>query len=148
MKSLFSKLWKSSKKPSKQRKYRFNAPLHIKRKMMAAHLSKELRTKYNKRSMVVRKGDKVIVMRGNHKGKEGTIEKVMTQKEKVCISGVEVVKKNGTKALYPINVSNVMIKELDLSDKKRKAILERKQEAKKQETAKPSKPAKKENKGN
>ena len=150
MKSVFSKMWKSSKKPNKQRKYRLNAPLHIKRKMMAAHLSKDLRSKYNKRSMVIRKGDKVVVMRGNHKGKEGAVEKVITSKQKITIHGIEVVKKNGTKSLYPINVSNVMIKELDLGDKKRKAILERKS-AKPTKAAKPkaeSKPAKEEKKGN
>ena len=41
----FSKSWVSSKKPGKQRKYRINAPLNIKRKFLSVHLSKELREK-------------------------------------------------------------------------------------------------------
>ena len=32
MKSIFSKSWVSSKQPRKQRKYRYNAPDHIKKK--------------------------------------------------------------------------------------------------------------------
>ncbi|MCW1309534.1 MAG: 60S ribosomal protein L26, partial [Candidatus Nanoarchaeia archaeon] len=35
----WSKKWKSSKKPSKQRKYRYNAPLHIRRKFLSVNLS-------------------------------------------------------------------------------------------------------------
>jgi large subunit ribosomal protein L24 len=130
MKNMFSKLWKSSKRPSKQVKYRANAPIHIKRKLLGCHLSKELRTKYNKRSMVVRKGDKVLVMRGTHKGKEGNVEKVSTRNETVDITGITFMKKNGSKAFYPIKISNVMIKDLNLSDKKRKTILDRKKVSK------------------
>ncbi|MFP4111634.1 MAG: 50S ribosomal protein L24 [Candidatus Woesearchaeota archaeon] len=130
MKSEFSKSWVASKKPSKQIKYRANAPLHIKRKMLSAHLSKELRQKYEKRSMPVRKGDKVIVQRGTHKGKEGSIDSVDTKRECVNISGIDFVKKNGSKAFYPIKITNIMIKDLDMSDKKRKKIVERKEKAK------------------
>ncbi len=126
MKSLFSKNWNSSKKPSKQRKFRFNAPLHIKRRLLSAHLSKDLRAKYTTRSITIRKGDKVVVMIGNHKGKEGVVESVNTKKETVNINGVTYDKKNGSKAFYPIKVSNVVILELELSDNKRKAVLERK----------------------
>ena len=43
MRNSYSPDWKSSKKPAKQRKYRANAPLHIKRKFMAAVLNKKLR---------------------------------------------------------------------------------------------------------
>ena len=55
MKSQFSKSWKSSKQPRKQRKYIAKAPLHIKRKLMGVNLSKELRKKHGKRNIVVRK---------------------------------------------------------------------------------------------
>ena len=50
MKRKFSKSWKSSKQPRKQRKYSANAPLHLKRKLLSVNLSKELRKKYGKRS--------------------------------------------------------------------------------------------------
>jgi large subunit ribosomal protein L24 len=57
-----------SKKPSKQRKAMYQAPLHRKHKLFSAHLSKELRKQWNKRSLPVRKGDEVKIMRGKFKG--------------------------------------------------------------------------------
>ena len=60
----FSKSWIKSKKPAKQRKFVFNAPLHIKTKFVVSHLSKDLRKKYNHRGLRVRVGDKVVVTRG------------------------------------------------------------------------------------
>jgi hypothetical protein len=46
---------------SKSRKRHFNAPSHIHRKIMSSPLSKELRQKYNVRSMPIRKDDEVQV---------------------------------------------------------------------------------------
>ena len=73
MKKEFSTSWIGSKQPRKQRKYRHNAPLHIKSKMMGSHLSKELRKKYGTRSVRIRKGDEVKIMIGKFKGKTGKI---------------------------------------------------------------------------
>lgn len=114
----WSKFWKSSSKPRKQRKYRYNAPLHIKGKFLSSHLSKELRKKIGKRSIRIRKGDKIIILRGQFKKKKSTVEMVDLKNSKVFVSGVEIKKKDGTKAFYPIDPSNVMITEL-MEDKKR-----------------------------
>jgi large subunit ribosomal protein L24 len=119
MKKGFSTAWKASKKPSKQRKYKNNAPKHTKNKLMAAHLSKELKAKHGKRSMTLKKGDKVKALRGQFKGKNGKIERVDTKKSRVYITGIETMKKDGSKALYPIHASNLIIEELNLEDKKR-----------------------------
>jgi large subunit ribosomal protein L24 len=126
MKKQFSNSWKKSKQPRKQRKYRYNAPLHIKQKFMHAHLSKELRKKYAVRSIGLRKGDKVKIMRGQFKGKITSVEKVLIKKEKVYLAGIENIKRDGTKAPYPIHPSNLLITELNINDKKRIKILERK----------------------
>lgn len=85
MKKEFSRTWNSSVKPSKQRKFRANAPLHIKGKLLNAHMSKELRQKYGKRSIRVVKGDKVKVMIGSFKGKIGQIESVDTKKDRKSV---------------------------------------------------------------
>ena len=122
----FSTTWKSSNKPKKQRKYRFNAPLHIKGKFLQAHLSAQLSKKHSKRTIRVRKGDRVKVMKGQFKEKSGKIEDVFTKKGKVYIAGVEIQKKDGTKTKYPISPSNIMITELNLNDKKRQEKLKRK----------------------
>ena len=119
MKKKFSLAWNSSKQPRKQRKYLFNLPLHLKSKLLSAHLTKELRAKYGTRSIRVRVGDKVKVMRGQYKGYTGAVESVSVKDSTVIISKVEYTKKDGNKAKYPIKASNIVIEELDLSDKKR-----------------------------
>lgn len=45
----------------KMRKAHFNAPSHERRRIMSAPLSKDLRQKYNVRSMPIRKDDEVQV---------------------------------------------------------------------------------------
>lgn len=125
MKKEFSISWKSSKKPNKQRKYRITAPLHIKQKLASSHISKELRKKYNKRSIPLRKGDKVKVMRGNFKKHEGKIERIELGRTRVFVSGIEHAKKDGTKKMLPLNPSNLMITELNMDDKFRQKLLEK-----------------------
>ncbi|MBW2963767.1 50S ribosomal protein L24 [Candidatus Woesearchaeota archaeon] len=121
----FSRSWKGSKKPRKQRKYRAKAPLHLKKKLISIHLSKDLMKKYNKRNVPARKGDKVKILRGQFKKKDGKIERVDKKKNKILITGIELVKKDGSKVLQPIDPSNLMIIELNLDDKKRKAKVEK-----------------------
>jgi len=119
MKKDFSPSWKGSKQPRKQRKYVYNMPLHLKGHLMSVHLSPALRTKHAKRSIRVVKEDKVKVTSGQFKGRTGKVEKVNTGYCKVTIVGIEVTKKDGSKTSYPFHPSNLMIEELNLSDKKR-----------------------------
>ena len=121
----WSKFWKSSKKPGKQRKYRFNAPLHIKRKMVSSHLTKELRKKHSKRAVVLVTGDKIKVERGQFKGHTGKIERIDAKMGRIYVVGIEVLKKDGNKTTYSLDPSNVIITELNLEDKNRNKILER-----------------------
>ena len=122
----FSSAWKSSKKPRKQRKYRLAAPLHIKQKFVQSHLSKDLRKKYGKRSIGLKKGDKVKVMLGKFKKHEGKVEKVDMKKTRIFVNGVEIPKRDGTKKMLALHPSNLMITELNLEDKLRQKALERK----------------------
>ena len=122
----FSKAWKSSKNPGKQRKYRIKSPLHIKRKLLSAHLSKELRKRYGKRNIVLRKGDKVKVLSGQFKKYENKVEIINITKSRIYVNGIEVTKKDGSKKQVAIHPSNLMITELNLDDKLRMKILERK----------------------
>ena len=69
--------------------------------------------------MNLKVGDKVMVIAGSNKGKEGTIKKVLKNENKVIVEGVNMVKKhqkdngNGTGGILeieaPIDRSNVMI---------------------------------------
>lgn len=122
----FSKSWKRSKQPRKQRKYRYYAPLHVRHKFMGAHLSLELRKRYGKRSIPLRKGDTVKVLRGKFKGKTGKINRVDLKNTRVYIQGIDVEKKDGSKAPFPIHPSNLLVTSLELDDKERKSKLMKK----------------------
>jgi large subunit ribosomal protein L24 len=126
MKNEFSEAWKSSSQPRKQRKYRYNAPLHVRKKFVNVHLSKELRKRYQTRNLQAKKGDKVTVLRGKFKKKTGKIEKIDLKESKIFIEGIHSTKRDGTKNLIPIQPSNIILTEILLDDKKRKAIIERK----------------------
>ena len=106
----------SSKSPRKQRKYRFTAPLHVKRHLLSAHLSKELRTAYHTRNVPIRKGDAVVVMRGKFKGTGGKIDKVYTKYLKVSVDTIKATTKKGNKVPFKLRPSALMIKELNLTD--------------------------------
>ncbi|MCD6502835.1 MAG: 50S ribosomal protein L24 [Euryarchaeota archaeon] len=119
--------WRTkSKQPRKQRKVLYTAPKHIRYKMMSAHLSKELREKYGVRSLPIRKGDVVRVMRGKYRGHEGKVVEVDRKRYYIYVEGVKVKKADGREVLRPVHPSKVMIIKLDLSDKWRIKILERK----------------------
>src|SRR3989338_6176066 len=122
----FSRSWKSSTQTRKQRKYRYNAPLHLRQKFVSVHLSTELKKKYARRHIGLKKGDKVKILRGQFKKHTGTVDEVNLRKIKVYVSGAEITKKDGSKARYPIHPSNLMITELNLGDKLRQKAIERK----------------------
>lgn len=122
----WSKSWVRSKQPRKQRKYIYNAPLHIRRKMMVAPLSKELREKYKIRNIPIRKGDVVKIVRGKFYDVKGKVVEVDYKRYRIFVEGAEIVKKDGTRVKYPIHPSKVEILEMDLSDDWRRKIIERK----------------------
>ncbi len=126
MRKEWSRKWNKSKQPRKQRKYRYNAPNHVRHKLLSAHLSKELRKQFKKRSIPIRKGDEVEVMVGSFKKTRGIVERVDMKKLKVYVEGVKVKKVDGSQVSKSINPSNLKILKLNLSDKMRVRIFERK----------------------
>jgi len=92
---------------------------------MRANLAKELRAKYSKRSIRIRTGDKVKIVRGQFKGREGKIDRVDTYKLKIYLEKIEISKKDGSKALFPLDPTNVTVTEL-VEDKKRVSVGEKK----------------------
>jgi len=113
-------------KPSKQRKMIYQAPKHVRYKLFAAPLSPELRAKYKTRSIPVKSGDTVRIMRGDRKGMEGKVTRVDRKKYRIYIEGLTREKVDGTTIFIPIHPSKVMITQLNLDDKWRRKILERK----------------------
>lgn len=146
MKKEFSRSWISSKQPRKQRKYSANAPLHIKKRKLSTNLSKELRAKENKRSIVIRKEDKVKILRGRYRGKTGKVIEVFSKIGKVVVEGIQVKKQDGSKASVKLQPSNMQIIELTSRQKKEttkkseKPVKEEKKIEKKETKTKPTAP--------
>jgi large subunit ribosomal protein L24 len=124
MKQEFSKSWKSSTQPRKQRKYTYNAPLHIKTKFLAAHLSDALAEKHKRTSAGIRKGDEVLVMRGEFKKRTAKVVRVDAKTTKIYLEGLNVTKRDGTKVEVAIHPSNVRLTTL-VDDKFRFKVGER-----------------------
>ncbi|XP_053212920.1 60S ribosomal protein L26-like [Panonychus citri] len=118
-----NKLVTSSRR--KQRKRHFNAPSHIRRRIMSAPLSKELRTKYGVRSMPIRKDDEVQVVRGHHKGSQvGKVVQCYRAKYVIHIERIQREKANGASVHVGIHPSKVVIVKLKM-DRDRKNIIQR-----------------------
>lgn len=113
--------------PKKQRNARRDAPMHKRKSLMHVHVSPELRTKLgtSRRSMLIRKGDKVKITTGALKKKEGVVLEVNYSDLRLRIEGITRKNARGQEKLIPIQPSNVMIIDGDFSLKDRKAILER-----------------------
>ena len=108
-----------SKQPRKQRKALYNAPAHARGKHLSATLSKDLREEIGKRSLPVRSGDKVRVLRGDFKGHEGEVLEVDYGSYKVTIEEVTLSKPDGTAVFLPVDPSNLMIIDADTKDDRR-----------------------------
>merc|ERR1712132_2209 len=119
----------------KSRKAHFSAPSSERRKIMSAHLNKDLKMKYNVKSMPIRKDDEVIVVRGSNAGREGKVIQCYRKKYVIHIERVTREKSNGSTVNVGIHPSNVMITKLKL-DKDRRAILDRKDTSKATEKGK------------
>jgi len=116
--------------PRKQRKRLFQAPLHVRYRQFSAPLSPELKASHNTRNVPVRVGDTVKIMRGDRKGFEGKVTGVDRQKYRIFVEGITREKVDGSTIQIPIHPSKVMITRLNLDDKWRKKILERKMKEK------------------
>ncbi len=114
-----------SKKPRKQRKALFTAPLHKKHKLLSAHLSKPLIKRWKKRSLPVRTGDEVKVMRGKFRGTIGKITKIDSKRLKIYIENVKRRKVSGEEVHVSVHPSNLLILNAVMDDKMRLKVINR-----------------------
>ncbi len=110
-----------SSKPKVQRKWHHTKPLHTARKEFSGHLSKELRKELGRRSLEIRKGDTVKVMRGSEKynGKSGKVTGFKTPKKQVLIEGIMRKKVSGKEIPVPFRASNLLITAIEDKDQRR-----------------------------
>ncbi len=112
-------------KPTKVRNYQiYRATYATRSKQLGSPLSKDLRQKYGKRSMRVILGDSVKVLRGEYRGIDGKVSKILTQVRSLAIEGIKKEKGKGEKFDILIQASNVVITGLNLDDHWRKTKLQ------------------------
>jgi large subunit ribosomal protein L24 len=97
---------------------------HQRDKMLGAPLADELSEQYKKRTLRVIKGDSVMVVRGEYKGRGGKVEDVDTERGTLHIEGMQREKIRGGQVKVPIHTSNVKITGLNLEDKIRSNSLQ------------------------
>ena len=122
----------SSIQPRKQRLARYTAPDHRRHREMSAPVDKGLREKQlargfmYPRSMPVRKGDRVLIVRGEGRAKSATkVAKVDRKARKIYVEGFTYFKSDGTELQRPIDPSNLVIINPDWSDIYRRKLLTR-----------------------
>ncbi|MBI2530253.1 MAG: 50S ribosomal protein L24 [Candidatus Diapherotrites archaeon] len=106
-------------KPGKQRKRAYGAPLHELQGFMHAALSRQLRKELGRRSLGLRKGDKVKITSGAHKKTEGKIIAVDRKKGRIFIDSLKRKKVSGKEISIPIRAGNAMLIELEKGDERR-----------------------------
>ena len=109
----------TSSQPRKQRKFRYNAPLHVKGKFLNAPTSDEVSTEHGVKTLRVIEGDTVKVLRGDHKGTEGKVREVDVKHERVTVDGVSEVKADGKEVPRKIHASNLLLTKLNTDDERR-----------------------------
>lgn len=108
-------------KPSKIRNRTVHHPsLALRSKLMASHLSKDLRKAHNTRSVRVVVGDSVTIIRGTYRNTSGKVDKVNPVRG-VAVGGIKEEKRAGEKFDVYINPSNLVVTSLNLDDKWRAA---------------------------
>ncbi len=112
-----------SKKPGKVRKRMYTDPQHRQRKRLTARLVESLQDKHGKKRVPIRKGDSVLIVRGDFSDIEGKVDSVDYKASRLTIEGVDREKADGTRVLMKIPPSSVMITKLQ-SDKRRRLTTE------------------------
>jgi len=115
----------SSKSPRKQRRQVRNAALHERKNMLKCRLDEFLQEEYGLRSLVIKKGDLVRIMRGQFRDTEGKVTNVSYKKGLVYLDNTTITKADGKEASVPIHPSNLMLVKLEL-DEERKSLIESK----------------------
>mmetsp|Transcript_724 Transcript_724/g.974 ORF Transcript_724/g.974 Transcript_724/m.974 type:complete len:164 (+) Transcript_724:56-547(+) len=119
----FNKHVSSSRRKSRRRYY--NAPSHIRRKIMSVGLSKAICREQGvpRLTLPIRKDDIVKVITGKYKDESpGKVVRVHRKKYRLYIENIQREKANGAQVKVPIHYSNVIITKLKM-DGYRKRLL-------------------------
>lgn len=112
----------SSKSPGKQRKKLYSSPIHTNKNRLKCRLDEFLQEEYGLRSIVVKTGDLVKIMRGQFRDTEGKVIRVSYTDVRVYLDSAIVAKADGKEVNIPIHPSNIMLVKLELDDERKQLI--------------------------
>ncbi len=112
----------SSKSPGKQRKKMYSAPVHANKNRLKCRLDEFLQEEYGLRSLVVKTGDLVKIMRGQFRDTEGKVIRVDHKDVEVFLDNATVTKADGKEVNIPVHPSNIMLVKLELDDERKQLI--------------------------
>jgi len=104
-----------SRSTRKNRRRFFNAPSHIRRKIMSVAVSKAVCREYGvpRLTLPIRRDDVVKVVRGKYKNETpAKVMRVQRRKYRIFIDNIQREKVNGASVKVPIHYSNVIITKL------------------------------------
>lgn len=113
----------SSSSPRRQRRALYTADTFERRLRMSVPLSRELRSRFRRRALPVRKGDTVRVLSGSFVGREERVAKVDRRGYRVTLDNVTL--KTADEKLKPLSlgVGKLVLTRLNLSDPWRRRSL-------------------------
>ena len=116
---------KITSQPGKQRKAIWNASGSRAKKLLSAPLSSGLETRHGIKSLPVRKGDTVKIVRGDFTGIEGKVTEVDRARKRLYVEGVTREKVSGTQTKMSVHASKVQITNLSLDDRWRSKSIDK-----------------------
>lgn len=116
----FNKSVTSSKR--KQRKTQFNAKGTDLTKQFTAQLSKPLQEEYSIKRIPIRPNDRVKILVGKFKSRDGKVVRVNRHQRKICIEDCTITKKDGAIKYIGVHPSNVKIVGLSMENDRPKLV--------------------------
>jgi large subunit ribosomal protein L24 len=98
------------------------SPIHANKRRLRCHLDEFLQEEYGLRSLVVKKGDLVRIMRGQFRDTEGKVIRVSYADGLVYLDSASITKADGKEVNVPVHPSNLMLVKLELDDERRELI--------------------------
>lgn len=114
--------FKISSKRRTNRKNFYEADSNQRRIFMSSKLEKNLREINKLKTIPLRKGDEVKILRGDNKGKIGKIVQLSRKENFIFINTVTYKKTKGDENYLPIHPSNVEILNLILTPERKKYL--------------------------
>jgi large subunit ribosomal protein L24 len=112
----------SPKSPRKQRRQVQQSSMHARKNHLNCRLDEFLQEEYGLRSLHVKKGDLVKIMRGQFRDTEGKVIRVDHKNMRVHLESATVTKSDGKEVNTPIHPSNLMLVKLELDNERKKLI--------------------------